>query len=142
MAYIRGNKVLFSAKMGGGSDKLNSLLDGSITEITPEDLEGVFNLRNYAFAGCSLVSAEIPDSVINMGTHIFSNCKSLTSVVLPNNITSLSSQTFYYCEKLKDITLPSGLTSIGSYVFQYCKALEEITIPESVTSIGNTTFSG
>ena len=43
--------------------------------------EGVINIRNYAFNGCSgLTSVTIPDSVTSIGDHAFRNCSGLKEI--------------------------------------------------------------
>ena len=70
---------------GGGSGKIAELVDGSITELTAEDLAGITTIRDYAFSSCtSLASVTIPSSVTSIGTTAFSGCTGLTSVTSLN----------------------------------------------------------
>ena len=64
-----------SIQTGGGDNKLAQLVDGSLTTITADDLKGVTQFRTYAFSYSNLTSIIIPDSVINIGTHVFAYCE-------------------------------------------------------------------
>lgn len=64
-----------------GSNKLKSLVDRTITEVSAGDLDGATNIGAYVFRDCtSLISAVIPDSVKHIGNYAFYGCNSLTRV--------------------------------------------------------------
>ena len=86
-------------------------------------------------AGKKDSSYSIPDSVINIGSYAFENCKSLTSITIPDSVTSIGGAAFRYCKSLTSITIPDSVTSIGGSAFSDCTSLTSITIPDSVTSI-------
>ena len=92
---------------------LTSIIDRSISGSFESDL--FFNVRDYAFYGCS----------------------SLTSVTFPN-ATSIGDYAFYQCSNLTDVSFPNA-TSIGNWVFQNCSSLTSASFPNA-TSIGNTAF--
>lgn len=100
---------------GGSSNKLAKVVDGTITELTAEDLAGATQIRPYGFR----------------------ECRSLTSVTIPNSITSIGNSAFYNCSSLTSVTISDGVTSISESAFQSCSSLTSITIGGSVTSIGN-----
>ena len=154
------SKVNISVNVAAtGGNKLASLVDRSITEVTADDLAGVRSIGSYAFyycldltsvtipegviyinglafCGCSsLTSITIPASVTSIAAETFSGCSSLTSITIPEGVTSIKDETFYGCSSLTSITIPEGVTSIGSYVFSNCSSLTSITIPASVTKI-------
>ena len=98
-------KVLSMVLGGGGSNnKLAQYADGTLTEVTAEDLKGASNISPYAFAFCS----------------------SLTSVTIPDSVTSIGSGAFYICSELSSITIGSGVTSIGSGAFSGCDKLTTV----------------
>ena len=112
--------ILQKIQGGGGSGKFAELVDGSITEVTAEDLAGITTIRGYAFYGCA----------------------DLQSVEIPNGMTSVEGGTFSGCTGLTSVTIPEGVTNIGAYAFSDCSSLPSVTIPSTVTSIENGAFNG
>ena len=135
----------FIIKRGGGSGDSNAAfkayVDGSLTEVTADMLQGITSIRNYAFYHCSsLASVTIPSGVTSIGQLAFQSCSSLTSITIPNNVTSISNSAFSACINLASITIPNNVTSIGRSAFNGCSSLTSITIPNNVTSIGDEAF--
>ena len=103
--------------------------------------EGVTSIGNYAFQGCSSLTAiTIPESVTSIGDFAFDGCSSLTSITIPEGVTSIGYRAFRYCSSLTSIIIPEGVTSIEGSAFEYCSSLTAIILPEGVTSIGNYAF--
>lgn len=123
----------------------------------------VTTIGSNAFQRTSLVTANIPTSIQNLGEYLFSTSLSLSNVSLPNGLKELPEYMFYLCPSLTQITLPSSLTSIGKGAFlesgltsislpnglttigerSFASApLTSITIPASVTTLGNRAFAG
>lgn len=141
MAYIRGKEICFSARIGGGSDKFNSLVDGSITEITDKDLEGISTLKSYVFSDCkNLTRATIPNSITKLPSSVFSGCTSLTSIYLPEGLTVIGTAAFSGCTSLESIVIPSTVTSIESNVFfiMYGKLTTITVLATTPPSLSNT----
>lgn len=95
-----------------------------------------------AFAGSSIESIKIPNSVTKIGGRAFEDCRQLVSVVLPDSIDTLNNGTFLRCWSLTDIHLPESLSSIESGVFWECHSLENIILPANVKHIGENAFLG
>lgn len=124
-------------------NKLASLIDGSITEITAEDLAGVTEIVDYALYNRSeLKNITIPDTVTNIGISACEGCSKLETVIMSNNVTSISKKMFDHCFELKNITLPDIVTNIGERAFYLAKNLKELNIPDSVTSLYSSCFAG
>ena len=118
----------------------NTLIAGCKNTIIPE---GVTNIGNYAFSGCTgLTSIEIPSSVTSIGESAFDSCSGLTSIEIPSSVTSIGNSAFHDCNVLTSIEIPASVTSIGNYAFSSCDGLTSIEIPSSVTSINRGAFSG
>lgn len=104
-------------------------------------LEGVTNIENGVFEGCSsLKNITIPKGITNIGESVFYGCSSLTSIIIPKGVTSIGDYAFEYCSNLKKVIIQEGLTSIGVQAFSNCNSLININIPEGVTSIERYTF--
>lgn len=101
----------------GGSVKFSELVDGSITEVTAQDLADVTTIRDDVFANLGITKVEIPSNVIEIGDSAFAN----------NEISSL--------------TLNEGVQTIGASAFAN-NPITTLTIPSSVTSIGVSAFGG
>lgn len=110
-------------------NKIAQLVDGTITEITAEDLKGITSIRDYAFYDCSkLTSITISDSVKRIGYYAFSACSGLTSVTIGNGVTSIGESVFSYCSSLTSVTIPDSVTSIGNRAFFNCSSLTSVTM--------------
>ena len=104
--------------------------------------EGVTSVGNYAFRGCTnLTAITLPDSVTRIGSDAFMSCSALTAITLPKGVTTIGNEAFYGCSALTAVTIPDSVTSIGGSAFRACSALTTVTIPDSVTSIGSYAFS-
>lgn len=126
---------------GSGESKLPQFVDGTVTEITAEDLQGVTKIRNYAFYNYnSLTSITIPNNATSIGDAAFYGCSRLTSVTIPNSVTRIGNQAFYNCRKLNSFTISNNVTFIGTSAFYHCDKLTSIIIPDSVTFLGVSAF--
>lgn len=64
-----------------GITNIRPLVDGTITEITAEDLNGATKIKPYAFYGCDyLTKITIPETVQDIYTHAFYGCDALTEI--------------------------------------------------------------
>lgn len=121
----------------------NYAFDGcsSLTAITIPD--SVTSIDYSAFQGCSsLTEITIPPNVKIINNSVFQNCSRLTTVRIPESVEAIGRSAFQGCSSLKTIDLPNSVNYISTYAFQDCSSLTAITIPEGVTSIGNSTFAG
>ena len=128
---------------------------------------GLERLGCGAFAGTSITSIKIPNTVIVMGTNngksVFSGakelksvefeygmlsipggalqgCSSVTKVLIPNGIKRIGDFAFCWCENLTSIEMPDSLTYIDRYAFSNCKSLASVRIPDKVKNIGENAF--
>ena len=117
---------------------------------------GVTNIEQYAFSGCSGLTDElfIPDSVTIIKSRAFQNCSNVTSVDIGSGITCINDVAFYNCSGLtgvyiKDLTAwcQINFESAWSNPLYYAKNLylnnEPITnlvIPDEITEIKKYAF--
>ena len=126
---------------GGGTVEkagvLAPLVSGTVTEITEKELDGLENIRGYAFYQCySLEKITIPEGPTYTQGHTFQNCRSLKEASLPESLTDLREEDFYGCEALESITLPSGVTGLPDGCFQFCSQLSSINL-DNITGFGS-----
>ena len=145
-AYAKGEKLTgtietYAGEGGETVNKLAAIVDGTLTEITADDLAGATKIRDHAFYYFkSLTSITIPNSVKSIDSDAFSYCSSLRSVIIPNSVTIIKSNSFYHCESLTTVIIPNSVTSIGINAFRICKVLTTVTISNGVKSIGDYAF--
>lgn len=96
--------------------------------------DGTRFIANGAFAGSSLTTITIPNTVTEIGFGAF-QYSALTSVIIPNGVTTIRSHAFYHNLSLKAVTLPNSITKIQRDAFRDCSALttvicEAVQVPE------------
>ena len=102
--------------------KLAQRADGSITEITINDLEGIETIVDSAFRFCySARTIEIPDSVKRIMQYAFQTCNSATSLRFGES---------------------SKIESIGTGAFNWCSVLERVYLPPKPPTLENVNAFG
>ena len=100
----------------------------------------VTSIGTSAFAGSkSLRSVSLPNSLINIRYHAFSNT-ALHSVVIPAGTKIIGEGAFSGCKELQSVEIGNGCTHIAYRAFADCGSLARITIPSSVQTIRNDVF--
>ena len=145
-------EAINSIPSGSSNDSpLPKIVDGSITEVTGEDLNGATKIRERAFYKCSqLVSVEIPDGVASIEQYAFGNCTRLSSVVMPNNVIEVGSNAFNGTDitslYIQDIemwcksTFGNIVIQNGANFFLNGELLKHVTIPSAVQSVTGRCF--
>ena len=112
------------------------------TIVIPSRIKGkpVVMIGDNAFKNSPCKHIIIPDSVIAIGNHAFSDSKNLQSVRLGSRIEIIGKWAFSWCTELKAIDLPESLSHLGSYCFSN-SGIEKIVIPSSLQTIPNGCFS-
>lgn len=103
--------------------------------------ECVISIGNYAFKGCSFKTFEIPNSIQELGSGIFADCKNITNYNWSDRYITIPSDTFAGCTNLTTINLPSPLRGIGDGAFRGC-GIPNIELPDSISYIGDGAFDG
>ena len=103
--------------------------------------EGITSISNRAFYDYdSLISVNIPSSVVELGYGVFAYCDNLKNVVLKEGLPYIGSSMFAKCYNLESIIIPDSVTTISDNAFgEYC-GIKEITIPANVEFIADTAF--
>lgn len=125
----------------------------------------VTTIKDWVFTESKITSAEIPDSVTELGDGPFDQCYYLVSAVIGSGIkqtpyrlfqdcTSLESVTFkegleiiylrcmVNCNKITTVKLPSTVKEISDCAFYYCENLENIDLPSGIEYIAWDAFYG
>ena len=82
---------------------------GATTIVVPESVTydgetySVTELGQYAFAGFTMTSITLPETLKKMGYMSFENCQGLTSVTIPAGVLFDNPSKFYACYNLKDV---------------------------------------
>lgn len=108
-------------------------------------IEGVLYNKNASILISSpgaKISANIPNSVTEIGEYAFYGYSGLTSVTIPNSVTTIGKGAFYFCSGLPSVAIPNSVTSIGNHAFCSCNGLTSVNIPNSVVTIGDYAFNG
>ncbi len=73
-----------------------------------------------------VIDLVIPDSLTNIDSSAFYNCKSLTSVIIPESVISIGDNAFNGCTRLKSAVIPESVTVIGKEVFKNCNSVLKV----------------
>lgn len=127
-----------------GDNKLAQLVDGTLTEITAADLEGITKIRDYGcYRNNVLTSVTMPNNITTIGEYAFSRNYYLKNVIFSNTLQEIKRAAFEECGRLTISNLPATLTTIGTSAFYNCIQLtNNLIIPDSVTQIGDSAFLG
>lgn len=125
------NAIALAPKMGVPRNRLARLVEGSLAEITAEDLEGISTLSSCAFYGnLGLVKVTIPNGIKTIVGNAFGYCVMLESVTLPevpptlaniNAFDSIKATCTFYCKTQESLaaykTAANWSTLSGKYTF-------------------------
>lgn len=158
---IENGIVVIKTIFSSGYNPLNEYLKGTKTKIHKEDLKGLTEIRDYAFAYSSITEVEFSDTVVKIGDRAFFQTEitsvnltgirtigqyafsytPITEIIIPSSVTSLSQRCFENCKQLKKAIIEC--LKLQEYVFQHDAALEEIIcLLETPPTITTSTFAG
>lgn len=138
---IKSLEAVNTALNGDDSYKqlFQNIVGGTITELKASDLEGITEIRAYAFYNCtSLKRVELPETVETIGSYAFANCMNLEEVITTNNLKTVKEHAFYNCPNLKTMDFLS-IETVGTFAFSNT-GLEEIRLPANVSNWGSCVF--
>ncbi len=142
LAFRNSNNLKKVVFKEGADRVLDSCLADckSVEEVVLPDT--IKTIEYEAFKGTSsLKSITLPESLETIRINAFEE-SGITDIVIPDSVTDLSTGAFADCKDLRTATLGSGEILIGS-VFNDCTSLKKVTIPETgVMAIGRNAFSG
>lgn len=110
-------------------------------------VEGAFITRDFEITDGKLVKyrgemrhVEIPEGVLEIGDHAFSNNAVIESVAIPAGVTKIGNRAFAYCKRLRSVSIPGSVGAVGDCAFLGCKSLRGVTLPPGVERIGDHAF--
>ena len=104
--------------------------------------KGVVAIADGAFAGGSVETVVLPQTLETVGEKAFAKCGALKAVVgAPKALETIGPEAFSGCVALERFDWPENLRVIEKYAFTGCKALESAAI-KNVRRIGERAFSG
>ena len=97
--------------------------------------EGLENINNYSFDGCSLLSEiNLPSTLKNIGYFAFATTNITGEVVIPDSVESIGNGCFYCCRNISKIMIGASLkllnisSTYGYHPFYGCSSLKEIEV--------------
>lgn len=95
-----------------------------------------------AFYKCSALGGTItiPEGISDIKENTFSGCSSISSIVFPSVFDRIGESAFVDCSNVSSVTWPSSLRIIESYAFSYCKQLFSVRLPAGIVSVDNSAF--
>ena len=85
------------------------------------DLGYVVQVMNAAFYGCSATTIILPNTIYDIGSDAFMECRDLKSMVIPEGVSALV-DTFRGCTNLESVVIPDSVTYF-SETFDGCDKL-------------------
>ena len=101
--------------------------------------KGLETIGAFAFRDSGLKSAQVPDTVTEIGEGAFAG-SDITSLTLPKGLTEIPNNLCALCRNLKSVKIPAGVKTIGDAAFMYCSSLNGVTLPEGLETIGMNVF--
>ena len=125
--------------------KLALLANGTLTEITENDLMGITEISGYAFYYIkNLRSIEIPLGVNKIGSYSIAYCSNITHIEIPNSVEVISFRAFSGCNNLTTVIFAdnSKLVAVDEHAFTDCTSLTKVVLKaKKPPSIQANTFS-
>ena len=124
------------------------LISGEINVITEDMLEGLTEIRDYAFYRCDYLKIiGLPHSITKIGNYSFYNIGAgymgsyLLDLKIPNGVTTIGEFAFQN-SNIKSVVIPISTTNIGRMAFFWCSLLSSVTVDATTPpTIGNSVFS-
>ncbi len=102
----------------------------------------VTDIYSPGFSDCrGPLSVNLPNSLTWIAFYAFARCTGLTSIIIPDSVTFIGMGAFAGCTNLQEVKLPNAPAWIVSHAFRGCTSLTSLTIPNLIREIGSGAFS-
>lgn len=98
--------------------------------------DSVTDIGSEAFKDCKFTTIALPKSLQEIQTAAFYGCSNLEEINIPENVKTISDAAFMYCTNLGKVELNGKLEKIDDYAFYGCTALTSLEVGKNVTEIG------
>lgn len=136
--------VLGTASASSSREFVKKIVDGTLTTITPEDLDGFTTIADYAFRGCEeLTSVVLPDTIEYISHSSFSsNVDDLISNKYEDGYYLKSTSNDYFALYTHKYNGKINGIHPNTKIIVYVRSCpENLVIPDSVVSISKSAFS-
>lgn len=111
-----------------------TLKDPTYIGIEIDEQTGEITKLGALFVETNIMSVEIPNSVISIGTNAFYECSNLTSVTIGNSVTTIGQQAFFRCSGLTNIiSLATSAPTISGGTFASVGQNGTLYVPQGST---------
>ncbi len=134
---LKGNMTLHDgAHSSGWSDgKAGMNLSNFGNSYMFEDCESLVNVGYYSETG-EFVNNALPETVEEIPSGLFKNCKSLVNLKLPTDVVVIGDEAFSGCINwvAEDgvFTLPAGVTKLRPYILEDCDSITTVVLHSKV----------
>ncbi len=102
----------------------------------------VTDIYSPGFSDCrGPLSVNLPNSLTWIAFYAFARCTGLTSIIIPDSVTFIGMGAFAGCTNLQEVKLPNAPALIVNHAFRGCTSLTSLTIPNLIREIGSGAFS-
>lgn len=135
VAEIIENALKLAPKIGVPRNRFAQSIEGTITEITAEDLAGISMISTCAFYNkLNLLKATIPDNIKTISTSVFAYCVNLNSIYLPevpptlvklSSFDSIKPSAVFYCKTQESLEAYKKAENWSTLTDTYAFVVEE-----------------
>ena len=94
-----------------------------------------------AFAGCSLLNIDIPQTIVELEAYAFADCYQIHDITIPEKITVIPEAAFSGCENAFRVTFKGDIERISYSAFANCTSLNIVSFMGSVEVIDQLAFA-
>lgn len=124
-------KRILALPTASGESKFIQRVEGTITELTAEDLEGATSIGNGAFASLpTLKNVTLPDTITSIGNGAFMS-SGIERINIPSSVVSINPNAFGYCSNLQRVDI-TDLKSWLNIAFKENYGYTETSNPSAV----------